>query len=99
MCAKLKSEPFLVRFALKFSKSANMTPKHFFRKNQKRYPKTQNFTLILNPLKKLLNNAPKKVISKTSLTNMSKSENSAYFSHVFANKFFWCTFSNFFNEF
>ena len=30
----------------------------------------------------------KKVISKTSLTNMSKSEKSAYLSHVFANNFF-----------
>ncbi len=30
----------------------------------------------------------KKVISKTSLTNMSKIENSAYFCHVFANNFF-----------
>ncbi len=39
---------------------------------------------------------PKKVISKTSLTNMSKSENSAYFRHVFANNFFWCKFSEYF---
>jgi hypothetical protein len=31
---------------------------------------------------------PKKVISKTSLTNMSKSEKSAFFRHVFANNFF-----------
>jgi hypothetical protein len=30
----------------------------------------------------------KKVISKISLTNMSKSEKSAYFRHVFANNFF-----------
>jgi hypothetical protein len=30
----------------------------------------------------------KKVISKTSLTNMSKSEKSAFFRHVFANNFF-----------
>ncbi len=57
------------------------------------YQKTQNFTMISNPLKKLLNTAPKKVISKTSLTNMSKSEKSAYFRHVFANNFFWCIFS------
>jgi hypothetical protein len=42
--------------------------------------------LISNLLKKLLQNAP-----KTSLTNMSKSEKSAYFRHVFANNFFWCT--------
>jgi hypothetical protein len=30
----------------------------------------------------------KKFISKTSLTKLSKSENSAYFLHVFANNFF-----------
>jgi hypothetical protein len=30
----------------------------------------------------------KKVIRKTSLTNMSKSEKSAYFCHVFTNNFF-----------
>jgi hypothetical protein len=56
----------------------------------------QNFTLISNPLKKLLKNAPKKVISKTSLTNMSKCEKSAYFRHVFDNNFFLCIFSNLF---
>jgi hypothetical protein len=41
--------------------------------------------LISNPLKKFLKNALKKVISKTSLTNMSKREKSTYFRHVFAN--------------
>ncbi len=30
-----------------------------FGKNQKRYQKTKNFTLISNPLKKLFKNAPK----------------------------------------
>ncbi len=34
----------------------------------------------------------KKVTSKTSLTNMSESEKSAYFRHVFANNFFWVHF-------
>ncbi len=34
----------------------------------------------------------KKVTSKTSLTNMSKSEKSAYFRHVFAYTFFWVHF-------
>jgi hypothetical protein len=65
MGAKLKSkthilntflifEPFLDCLASKFSKSANMTPKKiFFDKNLKIYQKTQNLTLILNPLKKL----------------------------------------------
>ncbi len=49
----------------------------------------QNFMLILNPFKKrFFKNAPKKVISKASLTNMSKSENSAYFRNIVANNFF-----------
>jgi hypothetical protein len=34
----------------------------------------------------------KKVTSKTSLTNISKSEKSAYFRHIFANNFFWVHF-------
>jgi hypothetical protein len=54
--------------------------------------------LISNPLKKLLKNAPKKVISKTSSIKMTKSEKSAYFRHVFANNFFWCIFSNLFQR-
>ncbi len=41
--------------------------------------------LISNPLKKFLKNAQKKVISTTSLTNMSKSGQSAYFRHVLNN--------------
>ncbi len=45
--------------------------------------------LISNLMKKLVKNAPKNVISKTSLTNMSKSGKSAYFNHVFATNFFF----------
>ncbi len=41
----------------------------------------------------------KRVISKTSFTNMSKSEKSAFVRHVFANNFFLYIFSNFFNGF
>ncbi len=52
--------------------------------------------LISNPMKKLLKNAPKKVLSKTSMTNMSKTGKSAYFNHVFANNFFYIL-KNFFN--
>jgi hypothetical protein len=54
--------------------------------------------LISNPMKKLLKNAPKKVISKTSLTNISKKGKSAYFNHVFANNFLYIL-KNFFNGF
>jgi hypothetical protein len=46
-------ELFFARLVSKFSKSADVTPPKIFFKNQKRYQKTQNFTLILNPLKKL----------------------------------------------
>jgi hypothetical protein len=54
--------------------------------------------LISNPLKSFFKNAPKKVISKTSLLNMSKSGKSAYFRHVFVNTFFLVTvYKNFFN--
>jgi len=74
MGAKLKSkthllntfflffEPFFVCLASQFSKSANITYIFFF--NQKRYRKTQNFTLISNPFKKLLKMHTKKVIGK-----------------------------------
>jgi hypothetical protein len=55
--------------------------------------KTQNFTLMMNPLKKFFNNAPRK-----SLTNMTKSGESAYFRHVFANNFFWCNFLKLFQR-
>ncbi len=72
MGAKLKSETHLqnmffyffeavfARLTSEFSKSSNMTKK-LLEKNQKRYQKTQNFTLILKALKKLLKNAPKKL--------------------------------------
>ncbi len=78
-----------LRVWLQSLKKVLIWPKIFFFFNQKRF---QNFTLISNPLKKLLKNAPKKIISKTSLTNMSKSEKSAYFRQVFANNFFLVNF-------
>ncbi len=40
-----------------------------------------------------------KVVSKTILTNMSKSEKKPFFSHIFANNIFCAFFQNFFNEF
>jgi hypothetical protein len=47
--------------------------------------------LISNPLKKFLK-MHKKVISKKSLTNMSKSGKSAYFHHILVNNFFMVNF-------
>jgi DNA-binding LacI/PurR family transcriptional regulator len=45
--------PFFARLASNFEKSTNMIEKkNFFGKNRKRCQKTQNFTLISNPLKK-----------------------------------------------
>jgi hypothetical protein len=55
--------PFFARLASKL-KSTNMTLKQIFFKKSKRYQKTQNFTLISNPLKKFKKKFTKKVISK-----------------------------------
>ncbi len=67
-------------------------------KNQKRCQKrriSRWFRIRWKSFKKM---HTKKVISKTSLTNMSNSEKSAYFRHVFDNNFFWCIFSNLFQR-
>ncbi len=72
MGAKLKSKThllntffdFLSRFLRIWLQSLKKVliwhKKKFFLKNRKRCQKTQNFTLISNPLKKLWKNAPKK---------------------------------------
>ncbi len=57
-------EPFLARLASKFEKSTNITFKFFFF-YRKRCQKTQNFTLISNPLKKLWKNSQKKSYKQT----------------------------------
>jgi hypothetical protein len=49
-------------------------------------------------VEKVVKNAPKKVASKKSLTNMSISEKSAYFRHVFANNFVWVHFYKLFQR-
>jgi hypothetical protein len=49
--------------------------------------KTQHFILISNPLKKYGKNAHTKIISKTSLTNMSKSGKRSFFRQKYANYF------------
>ncbi len=86
-----------LRVWLQSLKKVQIWPKFFFFEiNRKRCQKTRDLTLISNPLKKLLKNAHKKVISKTSLTNVSKSEKSAYFRNVFANNSFLMHFSNLF---
>ncbi len=83
--------PFFAHLALKFEKRINMTKKKFF--NRKRYSKNAEFHADFESVEKVVKKSLKEVISKTTLTRMSKSENSAYFRHVFANNFCWCIFS------
>jgi hypothetical protein len=63
--------------ASKFLKSANDLKKYFCKKS-KRCQKNGDFHADFKSVEKVL----KKVISKTSLTNMSKSEKGAYFRYV-----------------
>jgi hypothetical protein len=60
--------------------------------------KNAEFHSDFKSVEKVVKNAPKgKIISKTSLMNMSKSEKSAFFRHVFANNFFLKHFVNTFS--
>jgi hypothetical protein len=90
-------EPFFARLAWKFSKSANMINKKNL--NQKRYQNTQNFTLISNPLKKLLKMHKKSYKQNKFDEHEEKWKCILYFCHDFANNFLWCIFQNFFNRF
>jgi hypothetical protein len=54
-------------------------PKQICSRKSKRDQETQNFMLILNPLKTFFFKCTKKSYKQTSFTNMSKSEKSAYF--------------------
>jgi hypothetical protein len=69
--------------ASKFSKSANITKEIFFK--SKKILKNAEPHADFESVEKVVKKCTKKVKSKTSLTNMSKSEKSAYFRHVFAN--------------
>jgi hypothetical protein len=63
--------------------------KKFFCKKSKIAPKNAEFHADLKSVEKVKKNISKKVLSKTSLTNMSKSVKSAYLRHIFASNFFW----------
>jgi hypothetical protein len=64
--------------------------KKIFWKKSKKVSKNAEFCADFESVEKVVKKCAKKeVISKTSLTNMSKSEKSAFFRHVFANNFFW----------
>ncbi len=81
-------------------KSTNMniwTLKNFFWKNRKRGQKLRISRWFRIRWKSCEKMHQKKVISKTSLTNMSKSEKSAFFRHVFANNFFLVNFFKMFS--
>jgi hypothetical protein len=66
-----------------------MTWKKNFSKKSKKVSKNAEFHADFESGEKVIKKCTKKkVISKTSLTNMSKSERSANFRHVFANNFF-----------
>ncbi len=73
--------------------------KFFFEKKSKKVSKTQISRWFRIRWKNCYKMHKKKVISKTSLTNMSKSEKSAFFHHVFANNFFLVHFSKLFQWF
>ncbi len=70
--------------ASKFEKVVIWPKKNFFFKSKKVW-KNAEFHADFESNEKM---HTKKVISKTSLTNMRKSEKSAFFRHVFANNFF-----------
>jgi hypothetical protein len=85
--------PFFARLASKFEKRTNMTYTNFFFQSKKVSKNAEfhaDFKSIEKSFKKM--QGQKKVISKTSLTNMTKSGKSANFQHVFANNFFWYIF-------
>ncbi len=109
MGAKLKSKThllntflifwdFFLMFGFKVFKKC-LYDKKIVLKKSKKISKNTEFLADFKSVEKLLQNATKKVISKTTLMNMSKSENNTYFCHVLAHNFFGAFFQNFFNGF
>ncbi len=95
MGAKLKSKTHLLNRFFDFWRRVlrvwlQSLKNNFFGKNQKRYKKAE-FHADFKSVENVYKNS-QKVISKTSLTNMSKSGKSAYFRHIFANNFFLVNF-------
>ncbi len=80
MGATLKSKTHLINTFFDFLSRFLRVCANFFW--SKKYLKTQNFKLILNPLKKLL-----KMHQQNKFDEHEKSKKSAYFRHVFANNF------------
>ncbi len=110
MGAKLKSKThllntffdFLSRFLrvwLQSLKKVLIWPKkNFFEKIEKGVKKRRISRWFRIRWKNCEKMHQKKVISKTSLTNISKSEKNAFFRQVFAHNFFWYIFSKLFQR-
>ncbi len=62
-------------------------PKKFILKKSKKVSKNAEFHADFESVEKVV-----KKCTKTSVTNMSKSEKSAFFPHIFANNYFWVHF-------
>ena len=60
--------------------------------------KNAEFYADFKSVEKVLKNAHTKSLSITNLMNISKSEKSAYFRHVFVNNFFWVHFLQLFQQ-
>ena len=73
--------------------------KNFFWKNRKRCQKTQNFTLISNPLKNLLKNVPKKSYKQNKFDEHELVIKVHISVKFFLITFFCAFFQNFFNGF
>jgi hypothetical protein len=68
------------------------------KKKLKKISKNAEFYADFESVKNFFKCIKKLFISKTSLTKLSKSENSAYFLHVFANNFFSKLFQRILNQ-
>jgi hypothetical protein len=77
------------RLASKFEKVLIWPKKKFEKKIKIKILKNAEFHTDFKSVEKVLEKCTKKVIRKTSFTNISKSGKSAYFCHVFANYFFY----------
>ncbi len=73
-------------FGFKVFRKCDYDPKNFLVKKSRKISKNE-FNADFKSIEKVVKKCTKKVISKTNLMNMSKSENSAYFHHVFAKNF------------
>jgi hypothetical protein len=102
MGAKLKSKTHLLNtflhFLAVFCSFGFKVFKKIVLQKSKRYQKIAEFHADFESVEKLLKNAQKKIISKISLTNMSKSAKKLLISVTFLLITFWCIFSKLFQR-